>query len=41
MVGMILGTARKLAMKIASYGLMHLMVAILTAFVITRDWRVA
>ncbi len=41
MVGMILSTARKLAMKIASYGLMHLVVAILTAFVITRDWRVA
>ena len=41
MVGMILGKARKMAMKIASYGLMHLVVAILTAFVITRDWRVA
>jgi len=28
-------------MKIASYGLMHLVVAILVAFAITRDWRLA
>ena len=41
MVGVILSTARKLALKIASYGVMHLVVAILTAFAITRDWRVA
>ena len=32
MVAMILSTARKLALKIASYGLMHLAVAILVAF---------
>lgn len=41
MVGVILSTARKLALKIASYGVMHLIVAILVAFVITRDWRIA
>lgn len=41
MVAMILSTARKLALKIASYGLMHLVVAILVAFAITRDWRLA
>ncbi|MDQ1153021.1 DUF2061 domain-containing protein [Brevundimonas sp. SORGH_AS_0993] len=41
MVGVILSTARKLALKIASYGVMHLVVAILVAFAITRDWRVA
>ena len=41
MVGLILSTARKLALKIASYGVMHLVVAILVAFAITRDWRVA
>ncbi|WP_395943286.1 DUF2061 domain-containing protein [Brevundimonas sp.] len=41
MVEAILSTARKLALKIASYGLMHLVVAILVAFAITRDWRLA
>lgn len=41
MVGVILSTARKLALKIASYGVMHLIVAILVAYVITRDWRIA
>jgi uncharacterized membrane protein len=41
MVGLLLSTARKLALKIASYGVMHLVVAILVAFAITRDWRIA
>ncbi|WP_313010802.1 DUF2061 domain-containing protein [Brevundimonas sp.] len=41
MVKAILNTARKLALKIASYGFMHLIVAILVAFAITRDWRIA
>ena len=41
MVGVILSTARKLALKIASYGVMHLVVAILVAFAIPRDWRIA
>ena len=41
MVRVILSTARKLALKIASYGVMHLVVAILVAFAITRDWRIA
>ncbi|MDO9607112.1 MAG: DUF2061 domain-containing protein [Brevundimonas sp.] len=41
MVGVILSTARKLALKIASYGVMHLVVAVLVAFAITRDWRIA
>lgn len=41
MVGFILSTARKLALKIASYGAMHLVVAILVAFAITRDIRLA
>ncbi|WP_447909447.1 DUF2061 domain-containing protein [Brevundimonas bullata] len=36
-----LSTARRLALKIASYGLMHLIVAILVAFALTRDWRIA
>lgn len=31
----------RLAPKIASYGVMHLIVAILVAFAITRDWRLA
>ena len=30
-----------MALKIASYGVMHLVVAILVAFAITRDWRLA
>jgi len=41
MVHMLISTARRLALKIASYGVMHLVVAILVAFAITRDWRVA
>lgn len=41
MVRAILSTARRLALKIASYGVMHLLVAILVAFAITRDWRLA
>lgn len=41
MVGVILSTARKLALKIASYGVMHLVVAVLVAFAVTRDWRIA
>ncbi|NJC41994.1 putative membrane protein [Brevundimonas alba] len=36
-----ISTARRLALKIASYGVMHLVVAILVAFAITRDWRMA
>lgn len=38
---MIAMTVRRLWLKIASYGAMHLVVAILTAWAITRDWRVA
>jgi len=34
-------TVRSLALKIASYGVMHLVVAVLVAFAITRDWRLA
>jgi len=41
MVRTLLNTARRLALKIASYGAMHLVVAILVAFAITRDWRLA
>lgn len=41
MVRIIISTARRLALKIASYGVMHLVVAVLVAFAITRDWRVA
>ena len=41
MVRLIISTARRLALKIASYGVMHLVVAILVAFAITRDWRLA
>jgi len=41
MVRILISTARRLALKIASYGVMHLVVAILTAFVLTRDWRIA
>ena len=41
MVRILLNTARQLALKIASYGAMHLIVAILVAFALTRDWRLA
>ena len=41
MVTQIALSIRRLALKIASYGLMHLVVAILVAFAITRDWRLA
>jgi uncharacterized membrane protein len=41
MVRTLISTARRLALKIASYGVMHLVVAILVAFAITRDWRLA
>lgn len=41
MVALILNTARQLALKIASYGVMHLVVAIAVAFAITRDIRLA
>lgn len=41
MVRILISTARRLALKIASYGAMHLIVAILTAFALTRDWRIA
>lgn len=41
MVRIIIDTARRLALKIASYGVMHLLVAILVAFALTRDWRLA
>jgi uncharacterized membrane protein len=41
MVRTLISTARRLALKIASYGVMHLIVAVLVAFAITRDWRIA
>ena len=41
MVRILISTARSLALKIASYGVMHLVVAILVAFALTRDWRLA
>lgn len=41
MVRILISTARRLALKIASYGLMHLIVAVLVAFALTRDWRIA
>lgn len=41
MVADIARSVRSLALKIASYGVMHLIVAMLVAFAITRDWRMA
>ena len=41
MVRILISTARRLALKIASYGAMHLIVAILVAFALTRDIRIA
>jgi len=41
MVEMVIQTVRALALKIASYATMHLIVAILVAYAITRDWTLA
>ena len=41
MVEVALNAVRKLALKIASYGIMHLVVAIAVAYAVTRDWRLA
>jgi uncharacterized membrane protein len=41
MVQILVQSIRQLALKIASYGVMHLVVAILVAFALTRDWRIA
>lgn len=41
MVQILVQSIRQLALKIASYGAMHLVVAILVAFALTRDWRIA
>jgi uncharacterized membrane protein len=41
MVREIISSARRLALKIASYGVMHLIVAIVVAYALTRDWRIA
>ncbi|RZJ18191.1 MAG: DUF2061 domain-containing protein [Brevundimonas sp.] len=41
MVRILISTARRMALKIASYGVMHLIVAILVAYALTRDWRIA
>ncbi len=41
MVIALVQSVRKLALKIASYGIMHLIIAILVAFALTRDWRIA
>ncbi len=38
---MMVGTVRALALKIASYGVMHLVVAIAVAYALTRDWSQA
>ncbi|WP_262422751.1 DUF2061 domain-containing protein [Brevundimonas denitrificans] len=32
---------KALALKVATYGVMHLIVAIIVAYAITRDWRIA
>ena len=41
MVQLLISTARNLALKIASYGVMHLVVAILVAYAVTRNWGLA
>lgn len=41
MVYSLISTARRLALKIASYGVMHLVVAVAVAFAVTRDWKLA
>ena len=41
MVRALVQSFRSLALKIASYGVMHLIVAIAVAYALTRDWRIA
>ncbi len=41
MVRALVQSFRSLALKIASYGVMHLIVAMLVAYALTRDWRMA
>ena len=41
MVARMISAFRRLALKIASYGVMHLIVAMAVAYVLTRDWRLA
>ena len=41
MVREIVRSVKALALKVASYGVMHLVVAILVAYAISRDWRLA
>ena len=41
MVQVIVSSVRRLALKIASYGVMHFTVAVSVAFALTRDIRVA
>ncbi|MFN9250080.1 MAG: DUF2061 domain-containing protein [Brevundimonas sp.] len=41
MVEMVIQTVRALALKIASYATMHLLVALLVAYAITRAWTLA
>lgn len=41
MVRTIVRSVKALALKVASYGAMHLIVAILVAYAISRDWRLA
>lgn len=41
MVRAIVQSVRALALKVASYGVMHLVIAILVAYAISRDWRIA
>ena len=41
MVRAIVRSVKALALKVATYGVMHLIVAIIVAYAITRDWRIA
>lgn len=41
MVRAIVQSVKALALKVASYGAMHLIVAVTVAYAISRDWRIA
>ena len=41
MVRAIVRSVKALALKVATYGVMHLIVAVIVAYAITRDWRLA
>ena len=41
MVRLLISTARRLALKTVTYGVMHFVVAVAVAYALTQNWRLA